>query len=70
MNIAAPQNILVDLVDSFGTFVASLYIGMNITHEYTCTLKLDCMCSIMAKKLRQHLARVRSDGADAVYHAT
>ena len=28
---------------------------MNVTHEYTCTLKLECMCSIMTKKLRQHL---------------
>ena len=28
---------------------------MNITHEYTCTLKLDQMCSIMFKKLKQHL---------------
>ena len=42
-------------MDSYITFAASLFIGMNVTREYTCTLKFDCMCSIMAKKLRRHL---------------
>ena len=61
-----------DLVDSFITFAASLYIGMNTTREYTCTLKFDCMCSIMAKKLRQYLDLGVTEPmqCSAVYHAT